>query len=44
MDITKATPLQIERIKEIMRARGLTEEQIEDRLKQARQRPAAPTQ
>ena len=41
LDITKATPEQIERIKQFMRARGLTEEQIEDRLRQARQRAGA---
>jgi membrane fusion protein (multidrug efflux system) len=37
-DMSKATPEQIERIKQMMRARGLTDEQIEERLRLARER------
>ena len=40
-DLTAATPEQLERIKQLMRARGLTDEQIEERLRRARNRAGA---
>ena len=35
-DFSKMTPEQLEQAKQRMRARGMTEEQIDERLKQAR--------
>ncbi len=37
-DLSKMTPEQIERVKQRMRERGLSEEQIEERIRRARQR------
>jgi len=37
-DLSKLDPEQLEKVKAMMRARGLTEEQIEERLRQARER------
>jgi len=37
-DFSKMTPEQLERAKEFMRARGMTEQQIEERIRQARER------
>ena len=41
-DFSKMTPEQLERAKEFMRSRGMTDEQIEERLKRARE--AAPSE
>ncbi len=38
MDLSKATPEQLERLKQTMRERGLSEEEIEERLKAMRER------
>ena len=38
MDPSHMTPEQLEQLKERMRARGLTEEEIEERLRRARER------
>ena len=38
-DFSQMSPEQLERVKERMRARGMTEEQIEERLGQAAQSP-----
>jgi hypothetical protein len=40
-DFASMTPEQLERIKERMRSRGMTEEQIEERIKRARERSGA---
>jgi len=40
-DFSKMTPEQLERAKEFMRSRGMTEEQIEERIRQARQQAQA---
>jgi membrane fusion protein (multidrug efflux system) len=37
-DFSQMTPEQLERAKEVMRARGMSDEQIEQRIKQARER------
>ena len=38
MDFSQMTPEQLERIKEMMRSRGMTEEQIEERIERMRKR------
>jgi len=40
-DLSKMTPEQLERAKEFMRARGMTDEQIEERIRRARQQSQA---
>jgi RND family efflux transporter MFP subunit len=44
LDPSKMTPEQLERAKEFMRARGMTEEQIEERLRRAREQSGTQTQ
>jgi hypothetical protein len=41
-DPAAATPEQLERMKQLMRARGLSEEEIEERLGRARERAGTP--
>jgi len=43
-DPSQMTPEQLERAKEFMRARGMTEEQIEERLKGAKEQSPSQTQ
>jgi len=43
-DPTKMTPEQLEQAKQFMRARGMTDEQIEERIRQAKERAAAEAQ
>jgi hypothetical protein len=40
MDFSSMSPEQLEQVKERMRARGMTDEQIEERLRQMRERAA----
>jgi RND family efflux transporter MFP subunit len=41
IDFSQMTPERLERVKEFMRARGMSEEQIEQRIRQARERSAS---